>query len=45
MPRFKQMNVTPAFLRHLPKCTACKAVIAHLKRESDMLIWVHKHRN
>jgi hypothetical protein len=43
--RFKHMNITPAFLKHLPKCSACKAVIAHLNRESEMLVWVLKHRN
>jgi hypothetical protein len=29
--RFKHMNITPAFLKHLPTCSACKAVIAYLK--------------
>jgi hypothetical protein len=35
---FKHMNITPAFLKHFPKCSACKAVIAHLNRESDILV-------
>jgi hypothetical protein len=35
----------PAFLKHLPKCSACKAAIAHLDRESNILVWMHKHRN
>jgi hypothetical protein len=43
--RFKHMNPTPAFMKHLPKCAACKAVIAHLNHESDILTWLHMHRN
>jgi hypothetical protein len=42
---FKHMNITPAFMKHLPNCPACKGVIAHLNRESDMLMWMRKHRN
>src|SRR5580693_5029876 len=40
--RFKHMKITPAFLKHLPRCPACKAVIAHLNRESDILVWMHE---
>ena len=43
--RFKHMNITPTFLKHFPQCSVCKAVIAHLKRESDILVWAHQHRN
>ena len=43
--RFKHMKITPAFMKHLPKCFACEAVIAHLNCESDILVWMHKHRN
>jgi hypothetical protein len=43
--RFKRMRITKAFLQHLPKCSACQAVIVHLNRESNILVWMHKHRN
>jgi hypothetical protein len=43
--RFKHMNITPAFMKHLPKCAACRAVIAHLNHESDIVMWIHRHRN
>jgi len=39
------LHITPALLKHLPKFSACKSVIAHLNRESDILIWTYKHRN
>ena len=29
------MNVTPAFAKHLPKCSKCPAVIAYFERESE----------
>jgi hypothetical protein len=44
-PRFKRMLVTKNFLRHLPNCSSCKAVIAYLERESNIHAWIHKHRN
>jgi hypothetical protein len=31
------MNIAGAFMRHLPKCSACK-LIAHLNRESEILV-------
>jgi hypothetical protein len=31
-------------LKHLPKCSACKDVIAHVNRESKILVRVHQHR-
>jgi hypothetical protein len=34
--RFKHMNITSAFLKHLPQCSACRSVIAHLHRESEV---------
>ena len=43
--RFKHMRITPAFLKHLPKCSERQAVIAYLERESEILVWMHKHRN
>jgi hypothetical protein len=39
------MRIIKAFLKHLPKCSACQAVIAHLSRESEVFIGMHEHRN
>lgn len=39
------LRVTKTFLKHPPKCSACKAVIAYLERDSEMRPWAHKHRN
>jgi hypothetical protein len=39
------MLLTKAFVEHSPKCVACKAVIAHLNREAEILIWLHDHRH
>lgn len=43
--RFKHMNITPTFLKHLPKCDHCLAVIAKLNREQDVLQWARENRN
>jgi hypothetical protein len=43
--RFKHTNITPAFMKHLSKCSRYQAVIAHLERDSEMRLWAHKHRN
>jgi hypothetical protein len=43
--RFKRMRITKAFLKHLPKYSKCQMLIARLKRESEIHIWTHKHRN
>jgi hypothetical protein len=40
-----RLNPTPAFMKHLPKCAGCKAVIAHLNHESYIVMWIHQHRN
>ena len=33
--RFKRMRMTPAFLRHFPRCEKCKAVVSWLVREFE----------
>jgi hypothetical protein len=43
--RFKHMNITPAFMKHLPKCAKYQAVIAYLEKDSEMRLCAHKHRN
>lgn len=45
--RCKLRNITTAFLKQLPKCSACKTVIAHLNQESGIFVWARysdKHR-
>lgn len=36
---------TKAFDKHLPKCKACQAVIAYFIRESEINLYVRRHRN
>lgn len=43
--RYKHMRLTPRFEEHLPKCDACKAVIAYLDRELQVFLYFHTHRN
>jgi hypothetical protein len=43
--RFKHMNPTPAFMKHLPTCEKCQAVIAYSERDLEMLVWLREHRN
>ena len=43
--RFKRMNVTPVFLKHLSKCIKCQAVVAYLEQESEIWLSMQEHRN
>jgi hypothetical protein len=33
------------FLKHLPTCSACRAVIEYLEKQSRIDKFVHEHRN
>jgi hypothetical protein len=33
------------FFKHLPACPKCRAVIAYLKRDLELRLWMHHHRN
>jgi hypothetical protein len=41
----KRIPLNEKFLAHLPNCAACKAVILHLERRSQLDLFRHKHRN
>jgi len=36
---------TKAFEKHLPKCEACQALVAYFIRESELNLYVRRHRN
>jgi hypothetical protein len=38
------MPLNEKFLKHLPSCPECRAVIAYLDWDSGMMLWVHRHR-
>ena len=41
----KRMRFDASFLTHLPKCLACKTLIAYLLQDAENRAWTHTHRN
>lgn len=43
--KFKRMPLNEKLLQHLPGCEDCKAVVAHLGRESELDLFLYRSRN
>jgi hypothetical protein len=41
----KRMVWSDRFIKHLPNCPKCRAVLAYLRSDSALRAWLHKHRN
>jgi hypothetical protein len=41
----KRMPLNEKFLKHLPSCPNCRAVLAYLRWDATMRVWIHRHRN
>jgi hypothetical protein len=41
----KRMLLTAKFIAHMPSCDACKAVVAHLNKESEIKLYSYRNRN
>jgi hypothetical protein len=41
----KRLPLNAKFIAHMPSCDACKAVVAYLKKESEINLYSYRNRN